>query len=98
MTLMFAATYPGSCAGRDPRVVGGVVWRPASSDGRSMAAVGDASWRERFVAGWGTSESITVDLFAPSLAGDDEFRRWHQRYERNAASRDAIGVLIDLAA
>ena len=52
----------------------------------------------RFVAGWGTSESITVDFFAPSLADDDEFRRWHERYERNAASRDAIGVLVDLAA
>ena len=26
-----------------------------------------------------------------------EFRRWHERYERNAASRDAIGALLDLA-
>ena len=49
------------------------------------------------MAGWGTSESITVDVFAPSLANDLEFRHWHQRYERNAAGRDAIGVLMDLA-
>jgi pimeloyl-ACP methyl ester carboxylesterase/DNA-binding SARP family transcriptional activator len=84
MTLMFAATYP-------ERVQGVILESTAA-----WLAPG-ATQRERFVAGWGTSESITVDLFAPSLAGDVEFRRWHERYERNAASRDAIGVLVDLA-
>lgn len=93
MTLMFAATYP-------ERVQGVILESSAAAllmgpDG-SDSGWDDETW-ERFVAGWGTSESITVDLFAPSLAGDDEFRRWHQRYERNAASRDAIGALIDLS-
>ena len=97
MTLMFAATYPD-------RVQGVILesssrlWGPAPTMNRiGWQAVETTSWRDRFVAGWGTSESITVDVFAPSLAADDEFRRWHQRYERNAASRDAIGVLLDLA-
>ena len=63
-----------------------------------MTGGGSEPWQGRFVAGWGTPESITVDVFAPSLASDDEYRHWHQRYERNAASRDAIGVLLDLAA
>jgi pimeloyl-ACP methyl ester carboxylesterase/DNA-binding SARP family transcriptional activator len=98
MTLMFAATYPD-------RVQGVILesssasLTPRAEDERVRATDGgSASWRDRLVAGWGTSESITVDLFAPSLAGDDVFRHWHQRYERNAASRDAIGVLVDLAA
>jgi pimeloyl-ACP methyl ester carboxylesterase/DNA-binding SARP family transcriptional activator len=90
MALMFAATYPD-------RVLGVILesstaWLVSVDDDRQRAAL----W-ERFRATWGTSESVTVDLFAPSLAGDEDFRRWHQRYERNAASRDAIGVLIDLA-
>jgi pimeloyl-ACP methyl ester carboxylesterase/DNA-binding SARP family transcriptional activator len=87
MTLMFAATYPD-------RVQGVILESSAAS---LIPRVGSGSWREALVAGWGTSESITVDVFAPSLVGDDDFRHWHQRYERNAASRDAIGVLMDLA-
>jgi pimeloyl-ACP methyl ester carboxylesterase/DNA-binding SARP family transcriptional activator len=94
MTLMFAATYPER--------VQGVILESSSAvlSGPGVEALEggwDAGTLARFVAGWGTPESITVDLFAPSLAGDDEFRRWHQRYERNAASRDAIGALIDLS-
>jgi pimeloyl-ACP methyl ester carboxylesterase/DNA-binding SARP family transcriptional activator len=91
MTLMFAATYP-------ERVQGVIL---ESSSAVLHPVESERGWdpevQQRFVAGWGTSASITVDLFAPSLAGDDEFRSWHQRYERNAASRDAIGVLVDLS-
>ena len=92
MTLMFAATYP-------ERVQGVIL--ESSAAWLEPVDMTSSDWRdetrEQFVAGWGTSESITVDLYAPTLAGDEEFRRWHQRYERNAASRDAIGVLVDLS-
>lgn len=98
MTLMFAATYPD-------RVLGVILESSAaalatdeqrdeferhgpSAEGRKL--------RERFVSTWGTSESIVPDLFAPSLAGDQEYRVWHQRYERHAASRDALLALLDL--
>jgi pimeloyl-ACP methyl ester carboxylesterase/DNA-binding SARP family transcriptional activator len=97
MALMFAATYPD-------RVQGVIL---ESSCARLLAesnrdqdpAVGGRDWAmwARFVDAWGTPDSVTVDLFAPSLAGDARFRRWHQRYERNSASRDAIGRLVDLA-
>jgi pimeloyl-ACP methyl ester carboxylesterase/DNA-binding SARP family transcriptional activator len=94
MTLMFAATYP-------ERVQGIILESSAAWLGLGAAAAGggwDVESRDRFAAGWGTTQSITVDVFAPSLAGDEEFRRWHQRYERNAASRDAIDALLDLSA
>jgi len=94
MTLMFAATYPERVQGVILESSAAALFGPGP-DGSGGGW--DVQTRERFVAGWGTSESITVDLFAPSLAGDDEFRRWHQRYERNAASRDTIGALIDLS-
>jgi len=93
---MFAATYPD-------RVQGVILesssasLTPRPDDERDRTTGGTAAMWQRVVAGWGTSESIIVDLFAPSLAGDGEFRRWHERYERNAAGRDAIGILVDLA-
>ena len=96
MTLTFAATYPD-------RVQGVILESSAASltprvdDDRDRATDGQIALWQRVVAGWGTSESIIVDLFAPTLADDGEFRRWHERYERNAAGRDAIGILVDLA-
>ena len=89
MALMFAATYPD-------RVLG-VILESSSAWLAPKADVERVAFWEQFVAGWGTPDSVIVDLFAPSLAGDEEFRRWRRRYERNAASPDAIGALLDLA-
>jgi DNA-binding SARP family transcriptional activator len=66
------------------------------ADDDPVTPVDGDTWQERLVETWGRSDSITVDLFAPSLADNEDFRRWHQHYERNAAGRDAIGILIDL--
>ena len=98
MTLMFAATYPDRVQGVILESSSAYLMPRAAWKHDRVAGGGSEPWQERFVAGWGTPESITVDVFAPSLAGDDEYRHWHQRYERNAASRDAIGVLLDLGA
>jgi pimeloyl-ACP methyl ester carboxylesterase/DNA-binding SARP family transcriptional activator len=95
MALMFAATYPDRVQGVILESTSAYL-RPHVDEVHGLETDESPSWRDRFVAGWGTSESITVDEFAPSLANDDEFRRWHQHYERNAASRDAIGTLMDL--
>jgi pimeloyl-ACP methyl ester carboxylesterase/DNA-binding SARP family transcriptional activator len=97
MTLMFAATYPERVQGVILESTAAWLAPGAGEDDDQVAGRGSTGMWERFVEGWGTSESITVDLFAPSLIGDGEFRRWHERYERNAASRDAIAVLLDLA-
>jgi pimeloyl-ACP methyl ester carboxylesterase/DNA-binding SARP family transcriptional activator len=98
MALMFAATYPDRV---DGVILEGTAATLATDEQREAYARHGPSpasreRRERFVAGWGTADSIVPDLFAPSLAGDREYRRWHQRYERNAASRDALLVLLDL--
>lgn len=96
MTLMFAATYPDRVQGVILESSSAYLIPRAERERGRVTGGRSAPWLERFVAGWGTPESITPDVFAPSLAGDIEFRHWHQRYERNAASRDAIGVLLDL--
>lgn len=42
---------------------------------------------------WGTPASPWVDGFAPSVAGDQRFRDWHQRYERACCDSE---TLLDL--
>ena len=91
MTLLFAATYPdrvesitlhGSGARMAPYEL--------TADERAAVIERQAD----FISRWGTPSSTTVDLFAPSLAGDDSFRQWHQRYERVAATADSLTDLF----
>lgn len=46
---------------------------------------------QRFVAAWGTADTLTLTDFAPSLAADDAMRRWVPSYERASASPLLIG-------
>jgi pimeloyl-ACP methyl ester carboxylesterase len=43
---------------------------------------------------WGSGSF--VDAFAPSLAGDERFRRWHARYERLALSPRVVRAVVAL--
>ena len=52
----------------------------------------------RWVEGWGQPGSTTADLFAPSLAHDQEYRRWHERYERHSANQDGLMQILRLNA
>ncbi|WP_420452611.1 alpha/beta fold hydrolase [Ilumatobacter sp.] len=90
-TLLFAASYPDR--------VDGVILLGSSA---RMAPVGlSAEERQRsiglrrhFADVWGTPDSLAVDMFAPSRSSDLEFRTWHQRYERLAASSDSLYDLL----
>lgn len=98
MTLMFAATYP-------ERVDGVILESSAATFltdeerqrfEREPLPPERLAVRERFVSGWGTKDSIVTEFYAPSLLDDHEYRRWHQRYQRNACSRDALVALMAL--
>lgn len=93
MAIMFAATYPdrvdslilaGSCASQLPAGT-----TPEQREERRRR-------HEVFIGLWGTEDSPVADGFAPSLACDPEFRAWHQRYERTAASTESLRDLLDL--
>jgi len=93
MAILFAATYPnrveslifnGSCAAQVP---------PDATD--EDLAVRRAIFAE-FTRRWGTSESLMPEGFAPSLAANPDFVRWHQRYERSAADTDSLLDLLEL--
>ena len=45
---------------------------------------------------WGTDESVTLDAFGPSVAGDPSYRAWQPRYERQSATPAALGELLDM--
>ncbi len=97
MTLLFAATYPERV---ESIILSGSFARggPAEEDENEDDADQRRERRELFVNGWGTPESVVVDIFAPSLADDRAYRDWHQRYERYAASSDSLRELLELNA
>ncbi len=91
MTLLFAATYPDRV---DSVILNGSGARMAPDDLSADQRAAALERQAEFIARWGTPESMTVDLFAPSLADDASFRIWHQRYERMAATADSLRDLF----
>ncbi|NCD19797.1 MAG: alpha/beta hydrolase, partial [Actinobacteria bacterium] len=92
MAIMFAATYPDRV---DGLILEGSAASLLTDTERARRrtpeglATARARWHE-FVEAWGTPHSRTVGLFAPSLLAEEDFVRWWPRYERHAASRDAL--------
>ena len=51
---------------------------------------------EAWAEGWGTPQTLTLTLFAPSMVGDERFLRWLNRYERAASSPAGIKAMMRL--
>jgi pimeloyl-ACP methyl ester carboxylesterase len=91
MCALFAATYPertsalimyGSMARR--------AWAPDHPWGRTSE---EHEERLRQVEqAWGTG--ISIEMYAPSLAGDSSYRNWIAGYERASASPGAVMAII----
>ncbi|MEX1038707.1 MAG: alpha/beta fold hydrolase, partial [Acidimicrobiia bacterium] len=90
MAILFAATYPERVNSLILHGTGACLAPPITEEERIIR-------RERQVREWGTPESQIVDRFAPSLAADQEYRTWHQKYERQSATTDSLRELLDLA-
>jgi len=90
--IALAATYPQrvqtlALFGSGARTIG-----DESEDERDARRAGFALFRER----WGTERSLTLDVFAPSIAGDPGYRAWEPRYERQSATPAAVGELLEM--
>jgi class 3 adenylate cyclase len=88
--VLFAATYPERCSGLvlfDPRVKGtrapDYPWAPTAEDWRERLAAVRAGWGERRYL-----ETLAHE-WAPSVAGDDEFRDWFVWHMRRSLSPGA---------
>src|SRR5262245_32627987 len=92
MSMLFAATFPARTAAlvlygtyaRLLRAPDYPIGMPSEMLARSLDNVEEA---------WGTG-SVSTDFFAPSLAGDEAFRRSWARFERLAVSPAGIKTLI----
>lgn len=93
--LLFAATYPD-------RVHSCILFGSGTSTFAPDPSLAErAKWAvgfKAFAAAWGTRLSPFVDGFAPSLAGDQRFRRWHQRYERSCCDSETLLDLLQMSA
>jgi pimeloyl-ACP methyl ester carboxylesterase/DNA-binding SARP family transcriptional activator len=92
VTLALAATYPErvetlTLYGSGARIVG-----DETPEERDARRAGVRYFHER----WGTDESVTLDVFAPSVAGDAGYRAWNARYERQSATPAALGELLEM--
>lgn len=92
VAVALAATYPERVEtlglyGCGARMVGDL-----DEEGRAERRAQVALFHER----WGTDESITLPVFAPSVAGDADYRAWEPRYERQSATPAAIGELLEM--
>lgn len=92
MALALAATYPDLVASVVLMSSGARIHGDATPEGRVAAR----EWNRLFADRWGTEETITLDVFAPSLASDRSYRAWEPRYERQSASPAAIRELLEM--
>lgn len=96
MAIMFAATYPDRVDGLILEGTGASLLsdeQRALRDDPTHRAASEVRTKA-FADAWGTPESMTLSIFAPSLCADAEFAAWWSRYERHAANRDAITQLF----
>ena len=94
MSLLFGATYPARVESLTLFGTGATTVPP------DMSADEKAAARERArltSAEWGTPASRIVDRFAPSLAHDQDYRTWHQRYERHAATPESLKEMFEIS-
>jgi class 3 adenylate cyclase/predicted alpha/beta hydrolase len=94
IAIVFAATFPDRTSGL-VLMASTATFVPRGDD-HPWGVLPEPEWLRAFLAHWGTSESITLERFAPSLAGDGAFRHWWSRYERHSASPAALRRLVGM--
>ena len=92
MALALAATYPDLVDGVVLMSSGARIHGDVTAEQLNAAR----AWNAVFVERWGTEDTLTLEVFAPSLASDADYRAWEPRYERQSASPAAIGELLEM--
>ncbi|HEX4901953.1 MAG TPA: alpha/beta fold hydrolase [Acidimicrobiales bacterium] len=93
VAIALAATYPErvetlALFASAARIVG-----DETDEEREARRAGFRFFQER----WGTDRSVTLDVFAPSMASDPGYRTWEPRYERQSATPAAVAELLEMA-
>jgi pimeloyl-ACP methyl ester carboxylesterase len=93
LAALFAATHPE----RTARIIAYGTSIHYHPDAQYPTGVGDgtiATFAEAVSRGWGMPSDWAVQLWAPSMAGDEPFTQWLARYARQSVSRGAILPLL----
>ena len=96
MCLLFAATYPDRVDGVILNGSGAYVVPPADVDAEARA-----QFRARFeylIETWGTPLSPMAEAFSPSIADNEDYRRWLERYSRLSATQESCRDLLNMLA
>lgn len=95
MALLFAATYPARVD--KLMLFGTFATAPWNIDpGLEFQRPLVEAWIDVMAEHWGTPSSIVVPSFAPSMAGDAEYCRWMQRYERASLTPKSVREMMGL--
>ncbi|HSD11745.1 MAG TPA: adenylate/guanylate cyclase domain-containing protein [Candidatus Binatia bacterium] len=91
MAMLFAATYPGQTSAL---ILVDAFARQFGDDDRPWAFSLDRAplSLDEIEELWGTG--INLDVFAPSAAHDERFRRWYARYERLSLSPRMVRAVV----
>ena len=93
LAALFAATHPE----RTARIILYGTSTHYDADARHPAGAGDgtlAGFVEAVSRGWGMRSDWAVQLWAPSMAGDEPFTQWLAKWARQSVSRGAILPLL----
>ena len=93
LAALFAATHPERTA--SIVIYGTLAYYHA--DARYRADLGDgtlAAFAEAVSRGWGMRSDWAVQMWAPSMVGDEPFTEWLARYARQSVSRGAVRPLL----
>jgi pimeloyl-ACP methyl ester carboxylesterase len=66
----------------------------ADDDNPLPDAAQQAEFFRSLLRHWTSPESVNLDLFAPTVAGDVSIRRWYRRFERQSASPGALLMFL----
>jgi pimeloyl-ACP methyl ester carboxylesterase/DNA-binding SARP family transcriptional activator len=92
VAIALAATYPDRVETLGLFGCGARMVPDETDDERQARLEGVRYFQER----WGTEQSVTLDVFAPSLAGDPDYRAWESRYERQSATPTALVEILEM--
>lgn len=92
MALALAATYPDLVDGVILMSSGARIHGDVTPE--ELAEIRE--WSGMFADRWGTEETVTLDVFAPSLASNQSYRAWEPRYERQSATPAAMRELLEM--
>jgi class 3 adenylate cyclase len=95
MASLFAATYPERCVSL---ILYGSYGRWLRTDDYPPGSRPEVAraWAQQWIDSWGTGASLQI--LAPSIAQDDDFRRWWGRFERHSVRPGMVGPIIDVVA